>query len=254
MPVVLQLGNLSYRYGEEAIVIEKNAPGGGLDKSGIRNRVYGILLEKIVSGDWKPGDKIPSENQLKIELGVSRISVREALQKLVALNLIDTQRGRGSFVKEFSVDEYLQMLLPVTKIDKRDILNLLEYRRILEVGAVRLAIERARPGDAELLTQYTVMMGDNLSQYKAYAYYDAMFHLKLTQMTQNPLIVNAGKAISELTEKSICQTLSPEGAAEGIILHTKIAQAITNKDVALGEDAIKEMLDSVIAQAKEDIE
>ncbi|MDR1209084.1 MAG: FadR family transcriptional regulator [Clostridiales bacterium] len=227
--------------------------GDGLDKNDARTQVYETLLEKITSGQWKPGRKIPSENQLTGELGVSRITVREALQKLVALNLIETQQGRGSFVKEFNSGDYFKTMLSVAKPGGKDILNLLEYRKILEAGTVRLAIERARPGDVELLKRYTVMMGDNLSDYNSYAYFDTMFHLKLAQMTQNPLISNACKAISELVEKSIRLTLSPVGAAEGVALHTKIVQAIAEKDTALGERSIREMLDSVIEQAVADI-
>ncbi|MCL2018941.1 MAG: FadR family transcriptional regulator [Oscillospiraceae bacterium] len=220
------------------------------NENDIRTKVYNLLLEKITSGEWKSGDKIPSENQLKDELSVSRITIREALQKLVALNLIETRHGKGSYIKEFNMNDFLRLHFPINQITTDDIVNLLEYRKILEVGAIRLSIERARPGDTELLTQYTIMMGNSLTDYEAFAYYDALFHQKLMQMTGNPLIVNAAKSIREMTVKAIELTLSPKGAAEGVAIHTQLTHAIMQRDKELAEKMMRLMLDSIISDAR----
>ena len=70
-----------------------------LKKQDIKEQVFQQLLSKIQSGEWKPGEKLPSENELTKAMGVSRITVREAIQKLVAINLVETYQGKGSFVK-----------------------------------------------------------------------------------------------------------------------------------------------------------
>lgn len=62
------------------------------------DEVYENLLNKIVNKEWKIGDRIPSENALCKEYGVSRVSVRAALQKLQAQNMVITRPGRGTFV------------------------------------------------------------------------------------------------------------------------------------------------------------
>nr|WP_263314694.1 GntR family transcriptional regulator [Mammaliicoccus sp. Marseille-Q6498] len=61
-------------------------------------QVYMMIKEKIVSGFYKEGDKLPSERKLCDEYDVSRITIREALEKLEADNLIQREHGRGSFV------------------------------------------------------------------------------------------------------------------------------------------------------------
>jgi len=231
--------------------ISKKQTSGSETKHNTSAKVYDILLEKITSGEYKPGDKFLSENQLKQELGVSRITIREALQKLAALNLIETKQGKGSVIKAFSMDDYLNMPFTVTKPGYEDIVHLIEYRKILEYGAIRLCIENAQPGDTELLTKYTKMMGNNLSDFETYAYYDSLFHHKLLQMTGNPLIESAGNTIRELTEKAIKYTITPEGTAEGVIVHTQIIQAIVQKDIDSGEKAVEKILDYVALAAKE---
>ena len=66
----------------------------------VGEQVFTQLKELLVQGEWKPGEKLPSENELAAQFGVSRITVRQALQKLGALGLVETRLGEGSFVKQ----------------------------------------------------------------------------------------------------------------------------------------------------------
>ena len=58
--------------------------------------MFDQLREQILSGGWKPGDKLPSENELAAQFGVSRVTVRNALQRLSGLGLLETRFGEGS--------------------------------------------------------------------------------------------------------------------------------------------------------------
>ena len=64
-------------------------------KRNISNEVYGRFMNAIASGEWAPGSKIPSENELASTLGVSRVSVRSALHKLTSLGLVESRQGEG---------------------------------------------------------------------------------------------------------------------------------------------------------------
>ena len=66
-------------------------------KSSVSQQVFDQLREQILSGSWKPGQKLPSENELAAQFGVSRVTVRNALQKLSGLGLLETRFGEGSF-------------------------------------------------------------------------------------------------------------------------------------------------------------
>ncbi|MFQ9704886.1 MAG: FadR/GntR family transcriptional regulator [Enterocloster clostridioformis] len=63
-------------------------------KVNIGDQVYNQMKDQIMSGVWVPGEKIPSENQLMEVFGVSRGTVRQAIQKLSAVGLLETRRGR----------------------------------------------------------------------------------------------------------------------------------------------------------------
>ncbi|MBN1429050.1 MAG: ThiF family adenylyltransferase [Anaerolineae bacterium] len=75
-----------------------------IERQTLSRTVAGQLIGLIVNGTLKPGQKVPSERELSEQLGVSRTTVREALETLTALNLVETQAARGTFVKEIGVN------------------------------------------------------------------------------------------------------------------------------------------------------
>ena len=68
-----------------------------LKQQKVSDQVYDQLLTQIKNNTWSEGEKLPSENELRVQLGVSRISVREAIQKLTAFGIVETRQiGRAS--------------------------------------------------------------------------------------------------------------------------------------------------------------
>jgi GntR family transcriptional repressor for pyruvate dehydrogenase complex len=109
-------------------------------------------LEKgILEGSLKPGDRLPSERDLAVELGVSRPSLREAIQKLVSRGLLTTRHGGGTYVTDrleaHFVDPWLEMLNGHPTLQS----DLLEFRQMLESQAAYLAADRATDADIERL-------------------------------------------------------------------------------------------------------
>ena len=162
-----------------------------LKKQDIKEQVFQQLLSKIQSGEWKPGEKLPSENELTKAMGVSRITVREAIQKLVAINLVETHQGKGSFVKNVNSNSYLKSMTPMLMMDNEDVRSVLEYRKIMEVGIIDAVIERASDSDIKVLERLTGKMHQhcdhwNINKYKQY---DIEFHMKMYEITRNPFIL-----------------------------------------------------------------
>lgn len=90
-------------------------------------QVYDLLTERLVNGDWKPSEPLPSEIALADQLGVSQGTVRKALNQMVAENLLLRRQGKGTFVAEHTQESSLfrffryrepsgESLIPVTKI------------------------------------------------------------------------------------------------------------------------------------------
>ena len=82
-------------------------------KSSVSQQVFDQLREQILSGSWKPGDKLPSENELAAQFGVSRVTVRNALQRLSGLGLLETRFGEGSFIRGPGSGAALNQLVPI---------------------------------------------------------------------------------------------------------------------------------------------
>ena len=118
-----------------------------IKKVNVAEQVFEQLKDMLVKGVWKQGEKIPSENELAENFCVSRITVRQALQKLNVIGLIDTRLGEGSFVKEAEPGDNMNALIPAILMSKDRILQVLEFREIIEVESAKLAAERADEKD-----------------------------------------------------------------------------------------------------------
>lgn len=217
-----------------------------LKKTRVRMQVFEQMKNQILQGVWKPGDKIPSENELSKLMGVSRISVREALQQLVALGLLETKHGEGTFVKKLAADLYVSSLIPMMFLSKNDIIDVLEYRRIMETGAVGLAVERSDANDIAELRELLRGMRESKDDLEKFAVYDLGFHLTLARMTRNPIIIKINHIIKDILSSCMMGTLSPPGAESGLDYHTRILEAIERRDKEQAQGLMEELIDDVI--------
>ena len=71
-------------------------------RTGVKNQVFAQIRDRIMDRTWPPGAKIPSENALAEALGVSRVSIREAVHMLASLGLLESKHGGGTYVREYT--------------------------------------------------------------------------------------------------------------------------------------------------------
>ncbi len=159
----------------------------------IADVVAGELETRILEGSLKPGDRLPAERELAVELGVSRPSLREAIQKLVSKGMLVTRHGGGTVVTDHLdapfVDPWQQMLSahPMLHTD------LLEFRHMLESQAAGLAAERATAADIERLDAAMAALDavdvvDIDSNTLSYVDADVAFHQVVAEAAHNVLI------------------------------------------------------------------
>ena len=103
------------------------------------DRVYEDLFHLLMNGNYAPGDKLPSENELKQRFNVSRNTIRAALNRMNVLGIIETHQGDGSYLKGFGTDLYLNSFVPSILSNTEDLMGLMEFRRGVEVSSARLA-------------------------------------------------------------------------------------------------------------------
>ncbi|MGF1592559.1 MAG: FadR/GntR family transcriptional regulator [Kiloniellaceae bacterium] len=123
----------------------------GRPRQGLTHRVIADLRQRIESGELKPGDRLPTEQELVKHFGVSRTVIREAVAGLRADGLVQPRQGVGVFVLEPAAPnaELPRLTLPTRKIS--DIIESLELRTAVEVEAAGLAAARCSPAqEAEI--------------------------------------------------------------------------------------------------------
>lgn len=108
----------------------------------LNHSVQEAIRQFILDNSLRPGDPLPSENELARQLGVSRNSVREAVKGLDSLGIIEARRGSGLFVREFSFEPLLEGLSYGLLFDLQELDELLEIRRVLETGLIAQALDQ----------------------------------------------------------------------------------------------------------------
>ncbi len=214
-----------------------------VDRKSVKDQVFEQLQDQIIRGVWQPGSKLPSENELRKQLGVSRVSVREAIHKLAVLEIIETRQGEGSFVKQSSSSACMSALLPVFLLEKRNLIEVLEYRKVMEVGAIEMAVERATQSDIDKLEVIVRRMEEEESDEKQFALDDLEFHMTISQATRNPLIIKVNNIIKDILNVSMKDIVHNLGRRDGRYYHRKILEALKRRDK---EEAINTMREHVV--------
>lgn len=153
------------------------------------DRVYEELFHLLMNGSYAPGDKLPSENELKQRFNVSRNTIRAALNRMNVLGIIETHQGDGSYLKSFGTDVYLNSFVPSILSNTEDLMGLMEFRRGVEVSSARLAAIHASEKDLEELELYfEYLEGKDISN-KEFAESTSEFHLKIAIASKNNMLV-----------------------------------------------------------------
>lgn len=208
----------------------------------VGEQVFKQLKELLIEGEWKQGDKLPSENELADLFGVSRITVRQALQKLVALGLLETRLGEGSFVKKVEVENSLNELIPTMYLEDHSMFTVFEFREIIDTESARLAAMRATDEDIKVLEDILGSMVDakEKADLKAFAKADLDFHVQIGKMTMNPLIIKTNSILQDILMISMTEVVERLGCEAGLYYHNKMLDAIRRHDAVLAMDLMRE--------------
>jgi len=146
------------------------------------------LRSYIEANKLKAGDALPPESFLAQQLGVGRNSVREAIKALESLGILETRRGIGVFVKEFSFQPLLDNLAYGLGDTLRDVEELRELRRVLEVGLIDKTIEMIGEEDLVALRDVTERMRQRAERNESFAEEDELFHRLLFRCQNNRML------------------------------------------------------------------
>jgi GntR family transcriptional repressor for pyruvate dehydrogenase complex len=221
-----------------------------VQRAGVKNQVFEQLRDRIMERTWAPGAKIPSENALAVALGVSRVSIREALHMLASLGLLETRHGGGTYVREYSGAILFNPLLPMLALDTLDLFHVLEYRKIVEKGIVSLVVKRAGNAEIEELESALRAMQEHRNDARAFAQADLSFHLALAKATGNPVVMKVNAVITDILKVSMYAIVGSLGTRDGLYYHRKILDAIQARDGPRAESLMEEHVERTIRRLK----
>lgn len=218
----------------------------------ISDAVAASLEKRILEGSLKPGDRLPPERELAAELGVSRPSLREAIQKLASKGMLQSRQGGGTYVTNRLESTFLdpwQEMLGAHPTLRED---LLEFRRMLEGQAAEWAAERATDEDLTRLTQAFDAMNDafEADDLDRRSGADITFHQAIGEATHNALIGHLSAALLRLMQDNIrfnLGELSGIPAATSLLKsqHAAIHAAIVERRPAAARAAAETHIDFV---------
>lgn len=117
------------------------SPSYKISKTSLSDRVFKQIKALVLSGEWKTNEKIPSEQALSQMFGVSRLTVRIALEKLNALHILDTRVGDGTYVCKFDFQSYIAEIDELMLFNPDIINDVRAYRTAIELCAVEQLIK-----------------------------------------------------------------------------------------------------------------
>ena len=169
----------------------------------IAEEIVNQLKSLIFEGKLKPGEKLPSERELAKSLNVSRVSLREALNTLQGMGLLEIQHGNRSFIRPITTRSVYDPLVSFSKSSPANILKVFEIRKYLEIGAVSLAAERATDNEIKQLEKILEEMEEDLEKNRLGAKSDIDFHLIISRTTHNWAYINLMETLYDLLQEEL---------------------------------------------------
>lgn len=200
-----------------------------LKKENVVDEVYNQMMQQIVSAEWPQNSKIPSENELREALGVSRDTVRQAIKRLCALGLLVSEQGRGTFVQKIDVGFYMNLLAPTVFLSDDDGSNILSFMKAIQVESARKVAASADAEAVSILKQCMEQMRKTDDPVEFFAY-DNEFHTRLAELSGNALFIKSMEIASKLLQHYLTELVVIHGNRQSIEQHAMCLEAIIEHD------------------------
>ena len=219
-----------------------------VDRSTLPEEIAARLLDLIKAQQLRPGDKLPAERELAAAMHVSRPVLREALRALSIMNVVEIRQGAGTYITALEPQQLVSHLEFVFSKDPVALAQVIETRRVVEVGNVRLAAQRITPdevADLELLLKRLRAAVDDADRF---AELDIAFHDAVCDVAGNFLLAQFMRIINTLAKVSRERTGSAATTRRRALRdHEAILDALRAKDPAAAAAAMEAHLAHVEA-------
>jgi len=219
----------------------------------VAEKVASQLKDAIVRGAFRIGERLPSERDLATQMGVSRASVREAIQQLEMLGMVESIHGGGTVVQSLAEKELGSPIEALLQDDVHKVVELTEVRALLEAWAARQAALNRTDEQLQRMRSLLAEMREDLARGRIRSDIDLAFHTEIAAAAHNTIFLHLMQTIHRLISYSIKLSrelffLTEEYQEVFLDHHTRVFQAIERGMPDLAETAMREHLSFVVAE------
>jgi GntR family transcriptional repressor for pyruvate dehydrogenase complex len=214
------------------------------DTASTRDRVVDHVRRLIEERELGPGDRLPGERDLALELGLSRPSVRSGLEALEAIGVVVSRRGAGTFIACGPPDLGIEPLSLLASLHRLTAAEMFEARLVLEAGVAALAAQHATAEQLATMAEELTEMFASLDDPQAFLVHDVRFHRAVGAGCGNRVLAALVEMVSaqfyELRRGTIRKARDLKESAE---MHRRVYRAIRAGDREAARAAMTEHLD-----------
>ncbi|NLX18127.1 MAG: FadR family transcriptional regulator [Desulfobulbus sp.] len=214
----------------------------------ISNLIADQIRDSILAGDFAPGDKLPPERELAQMFGVSRPSVREALNLLASIGLVISYQGGGTVVQSLVDTASETPLGELISQQQERVLEVIEVRKAMESWTAFYAAQRALPEDLRRMDDIIDAMRKNTETTEPSEDLDANLHLVIARATHNIVWLHLMQSLFDAMkefQRSVWRAVYLTREDFDLLLkhHTDIVEAIRRRDPEAARVTMMEHLD-----------
>ncbi|MBI3979264.1 MAG: FadR family transcriptional regulator [Chloroflexi bacterium] len=226
-----------------------------IQRASIIESVTEQLLSLIRDGSFRPGDRFPSNRQLATTLAVGRSTVREAIQRLVMLRVLEARQGKGVFVRRADGADAVSSLALFTVLESEALSDVVEAREVLEVALAGFAAQRATEADLRDLQQI-LRADERAGELDEGITLSTQFHLAVAHAAHSPVLEKLFGSITDLTllrQRDLSRLVDARPLS--LAGHRAIFDAIAHRDPVGARHAASEHMafNRRLIQAKHDV-
>lgn len=226
-----------------------------MERISLIDSIVAEIKDKIISGELKDGDMFESQDSMAKAMGVSRASLREALNRLSPMGLIEMRQGSGTFVKTVKPIDFMNSLSSLLIMDQASAAELLDARLYIEPAVAALAAKNSTEEDIKKIKAVLEGMEKDLEEenLESYITRDVQFHMSIAESSKNRVLVKIVEIIRDILRQFIHKfflTL-PSGVSISIGYHRKIYEAIKRHDPDGARKHMEDHTKSLIKQIDE---
>jgi GntR family transcriptional repressor for pyruvate dehydrogenase complex len=213
-----------------------------VSRSTLSGQVAKRLAARITSGQWQPGERLPSEAELCKALDVGRSSLREALASLAFIGLIRVRAGGGSYVAEQPSAHFISRPHSGVLTDEKSLADFVEARVFLETEFAGLCAERITPEEFAELELLVERMKTSVHNVEEFAKLDLSFHLSMAAAAKNAVLDKLSSMREQTMELITKGLLMEEGMESALRGHIKILESFRQRNPDNAREAMRHHL------------